>query len=234
TLNGPNWVIDVALAATDSLGVSFMGFDQDSTTIESLGTVSDTFTPAQSWGVGSHSTTSTNGDYTLTYVVEDLAAPLPAGAKRYTVLFESVDVVNDEDTAGSGELFFTGSVNSMSTGTSRQFDVSSGRTAELTDAMWQRSVVLAPTDSLVVEFSGFDADVFGSDSLGSIKDTFAAPDFGEGVHQTTSSNGDFVIHYRIVDAARPAFRVRFKSIAVAKDEDNAGSGELFFSGDGNA
>ena len=118
----------------------------------------------------------------------------------------------------------------MCTGTSRQFDVSSGRTAELTDAMWQRSVVLAPTDSLVVEFSGFDADVFGSDSLGSIKDTFAAPDFGEGVHQTTSSNGDFVIHYRIVDAARPAFRVRFKSIAVAKDEDNAGSGELFFSG----
>lgn len=238
-LTGDQWKRRVSLVSEQKLIIHFEGYDADYPDADdSLGKIDLTFNPPD-WGVNysiQHAKSS-NGDFTLYYWIVD--AQTPTGYKRLQVKFDRIDLNDDEDPYGSGELFFRGTVNDQETGRSGQFDRDSGTKIYLGGkGRWLKTVYVPNNGSLRIRFSGYDDDWPDSDdSLGEIDVTYAPADnWGIGCHQRASSNNDFVLHYRVsdLDAKPPAdeelFIVTFKKIEVHNDEDNAGSGELFFYG----
>src|SRR5204862_64202 len=159
--------------------VFFTGYDEDQTTRDPLGNVEESFASADSFGVGSHVVKSSNGSYTLHYRI------VVPGSRRLRVRFQSIDVKNDEDTAGSGELFFEGTVHTRSTGMSPHFDVGSGLTVPLSGSQWSVEVLVPPRGTLRVSLTGFDQDVYTIDPLGDVDDTYdEQQNWGIGSHAT--------------------------------------------------
>jgi hypothetical protein len=237
-LNGLQWQRRVSLVSEQVLSLHFEGYDSDVTENESLGTIDLTFT-GPNWNVqyNIQQARSSNGDFTLYYWIVD--AKTPVSYKHLQVKFDRIDVNDDEDPHGSGELFFRGSVNDQLTGKSGQFDRDSHTKIYLGGSgRWHKTVYVPANGSLQIHFSGYDDDWPDSDdSLGEITVNYNQVDnWGIGCHQQESSNGDFVLNYRVIDLdAKPPnnydrFVVTFKKIEVYDDEDNAGSGELFFYG----
>ncbi len=238
-LTGAQWQRRVSLVSEQKLAIHFEGYDDDyPDPDDSLGKIDLTFNPPD-WGVkyNIQQAKSSDGDFTLYYWIVD--AQTPTGYKRLQVKFDRIDVNDDEDPNGSGELFFSGSVNDQLTGKSGQFDRDSGTKIYLGGkGRWEKVVYVPENGTLQIKFSGYDDDWPDSDdSLGEINLIFSQADnWGIGCHQQASSNNDFVLHYRVkdLDAKPPAdeelFIVTFKKIEVHNDEDNAGSGELFFYG----
>ncbi|MDZ7334113.1 MAG: hypothetical protein ONB32_03045 [candidate division KSB1 bacterium] len=238
-LTGAQWQRRASLVSEQNLTIHFEGYDGDEPDADdSLGKIDLTFGPPN-WGVqyNIQKIKSSNGDFTLHYWIVD--AGTPTGYKRLQVKFDRIDLNDDEDPYGSGELFFSGIMNGQETGKSGQFDRDSGTKIYLGGkGCWEKTVYVPENGSLRIHFSGYDDDWPDSDdSLGEINLAYTQADnWGIGCNQRASSNNDFVLHYRIKDLdAKPAadeelFIVTFRKIEVHNDEDNAGSGELFFYG----
>gem|GEM_PF-2528686 len=188
---------------------------------------------------------SKNGDYTLHYWI--VTPKPPPGYKRLLVFFDRIWVHSDEDSSGSGELFFRGEVNGHSTGWSGQYDRDSGSFIYLGgQGRWQKTVYVRENQRLFIDFEGYDDDATTTESLGELTVHYSKQNdwgvgnesWGVGCHQKGSSNGDFTLYYRVVDPdAEPPeemqmlrFLVTFMKAEVHDDEDPAGSGELFFYG----
>lgn len=238
-LTGDQWQRRISLVRDQNLSIHFEGYDADDPDADdSLGKIDLLFSPPD-WGVQYQlqQSRSSNGDFTLFYWIVD--AQTPTGYKRLQVKFDRIDLNDDEDPNGSGELFFNGAVNDQPTGNSGQFDRDSGTKIYLGGRdRWQKTVYVPSNGNLHLQFQGYDDDWPDSDdSLGKIDVIYnQANDWGLGCHQQPSSNKDFALNYRVIDldAKPPAdyerFVVTFKKIEVHNDEDGAGSGELFFYG----
>ncbi|MDZ7317881.1 MAG: hypothetical protein ONB11_01895 [candidate division KSB1 bacterium] len=238
-LTGDQWQRRVSLVREQNLNIHFEGYDDDYPDADdSLGKIDLMFGPP-TWGAQYQiqQARSSNGDFTLFYWIVD--AQTPSGYKRLQVKFDRIDLNDDEDPYGSGELFFSGSVNGQETGKSGQFDRDSGTKIYLGGRdRWQKTAYVPENGNLRIQFRGYDDDWPDSDdSLGDIDVSYnQSTNWGLGCHQQASSNNDFVLNYRVqdLDEQTPSdyerLIVTFKKIEVHNDEDNAGSGELFFYG----
>jgi hypothetical protein len=125
--------------------------------------------------------------------------PLPV---RLRVVFESVDVLNDQDAGGSGEWTLSASVNGRLAFTIDK-SVDTGDTIARTSASWSMVVILDPTkrEKLKISVSGHESDVTWDDSLGTAKATYdqnSNPAWGiGGTRSIRSSNGSFKVNFRV-------------------------------------
>jgi hypothetical protein len=184
-----------------------------------------------------------NAIYNSAGITRDLATFVylphdpPRLVKDIKVIFDHINVHDDEDWFASGELYFKGEVNDNSTEWSDEFSASSGSTVYLTGTQWKRNVSVVEEQPLNIEFKGYDDDVTTTESLGKVNLTHVAPTWNistELQRKKSSRPDDFTLNYWILDAETPPgykrLSVKFDRIDVHDDEDNNGSGELFFKG----
>lgn len=94
-------------------------------------------------------------------------------ARRLKILFTEVTIVNDEDTLGSGELVFSGTIDGKDTGKTAVIDASSGDTGvalswKNVQAAQVEVDVMTRDSPIVLRFQGSDLDVVCDDSLGEV------------------------------------------------------------------
>lgn len=118
--------------------IGFKGYDEDWIGTDSLGTVRETFSPPD-WGIGSHQKLSDNGSYILYYEVID---PNPETPQRESLVveFNRIEVLDDQDWIGAGDLYFQGSVDGVNTGWSEEFTVNPGQEIILEGDKWRKEV----------------------------------------------------------------------------------------------
>ncbi|UJS25277.1 hypothetical protein [Thiothrix winogradskyi] len=120
--------------------------------------------------------------------------------KTVTVRFGRIDIHNDNDNWGSGELFFIGRIisspgdNADDTGLSDQVNKNSG---EGWDDSRSVSVIVPDDGRVTVLYEGYDDDTTTQETLGSISDEYAGPEFGVGGHAQLSSNRKMTVSYYI-------------------------------------
>jgi len=97
-------------------------------------------------------------------------------AQKIKVIFKRVFVKNDADWFGSGEFYFTATVDGRPVGDrSHIFDAREGRWIDLPPAVWSAEVDVTGKAQVVVRFNGKDDDVFFDDDLGSVSYTLKPP-----------------------------------------------------------
>ena len=119
--------------------------------------------------------------------------------KIVEVQFGRVDIHDDMDNWGSGELYFRGFLRSddnqsTDTGWSAQQDLNSGE--HWSDGR-KISLLVEETTRIRVSYEGYDEDVTVNESLGTIGDRYAGPSFGAGDHSSESSLKKFTVQYTI-------------------------------------
>lgn len=196
------WEKTVYVPENGALRIHFSGYDDDwPDSDDSLGEIDVTYTQTDNWGIGCNQRASSNNDFVLHYRVSDLDAKPPTDEELFIVTFKKIEVHDDEDTAGSGELFFYGAVNCDYTSLSNQMDLNSGSSRDLFGGNWFKRVrVRVYNGSLInIFFTGYDADVTTAESLGDIFVTHSAQDnWGvDQTHRVRSSNGDFTLTYTV-------------------------------------
>ena len=96
--------------------------------------------------------------------------------EKIKVILKRVLVKDDADWFGSGEFYFTATVDGRPVGNSRQiFDARAGQWINLPAAAWSAEVDVTNKVQVVMRFNGKDEDVFFDDDLGSVTHTLRPP-----------------------------------------------------------
>jgi hypothetical protein len=134
-------------------------------------------------------------------------------AERLKVIFKRVWVLNDADWFGSGEFYFTASVDGRSVGdTSKIFDAVEGTWINLPEATWSAVVDVTGKATVVVKFAGKDQDLFFDDDLGSITYTLRR-DYQQNIlrHRTKY----FILEWEVLLEVAGAFALQPPSTVYA-------------------
>lgn len=128
------------------------------------------------------------------------------------VTLKKIHVFDDEDTFGSGELYFHGTVGTVPIARSPIFDAATGSDITLTGPAWQKIVDVRGQSQIRLVLHGFDEDLIWDDSLGTVDVAIAKNARGEWPDATftarSTNPGDFALEYRVepvlaLDPARP-------------------------------
>ncbi len=199
-LRGGQWQKTVYVKKDEELKIYFKGYDDDTFTEEAMGDLRMIYSDEDNWGVGCHQESSSSEDFTLHFRVIDLDAEPLEDTKSFLITFTKIEVHDDEDSSGSGELFFYGSVNCDYTSLSTQMDLNSGDSTDLVGGNWFKRVKIPQTETIHIFFTGYDGDETTIESLGDVEVTHSADDnwgLDEEIHRVQSSNGDFTLSYKI-------------------------------------
>jgi hypothetical protein len=122
--------------------------------------------------------------------------------KELSIRFTVVDVIDDEDWFGKGELVFEGKVDGKSVGKTREMKVGSGEKS--VGLAWANQAaaevvvdVLGRTSPIPLAFSGIDVDVIADDSLGSVS-AAVKPPWPTGPVSGCAANANFVVYWQVV------------------------------------
>ncbi len=162
--------------------------------------------------------------------------PAP-GSKRFQVIFDFVEIHDDSDWPGQGELSFRSIVNGFPSEFSEEADAASGMVVPLAGAMWRTTLNLLDTQSIKITFEARDRETIGGfQSLGVVDFERDAPSFKSSeTFALPSSKGNFTINFRVLmdEAASEGsrhLRVTFPSVKVLRDQEMFGKGEVQFYG----
>jgi hypothetical protein len=116
---------------------------------------------------------------------------------RLRVTFEEIRVLNDRDSLGSAEWYLHANVNGSLAGKFSNRDVD---TDDVIRVNWVKEVTIQPDGNLEIYMTGRDEEVFSDDSLGTVSLIYnrrSNPPWGIDRRATRSSNGSFLVTYRI-------------------------------------
>jgi hypothetical protein len=164
---------------------------------------------------------------------EALFDNLVAGDRLIDVIFDAVEVHDDGDRSGQGELRFTANVAGIDTGPSEAVPAASGTVVPLEGTEWRTSLTVAEGTSVSAQFAVLDADGDTLQSLGTVN-VDLDPDDAPRALQLSPANGNFTVLMRLEErgADRPPdtrhLRVTVPSVQLLHDQDNLGKGEVQF------
>jgi len=111
---------------------------------------------------------------------------------------ESVEILDDSDVAGPGEIFVVAKINDPAEMRSQTHSLDSGQTLTLGGASWTKEVVVWGRSSVPIEVEVFDEDVFSNESLGSVSFQAASP-WGRGSFTQDAPSGKFRVNWTLGD-----------------------------------
>jgi hypothetical protein len=168
-------------------------------------------------------------------VIEDGKASfddVPVDTPRFSIVFDAVEVHDDSDRTGQGELTFSATVAGIDVRSTETVSAASGTVVPLEGGTWRVSPTLEDGRSVSMRFDAFDADGDNLNSLGFVN-VDLDPDDAPLVLQLPSSTGDFTLLARLerrgdVEPAGRHLRVSVPNIKIRRDQDTTGAGEVRF------
>jgi hypothetical protein len=158
----------------------------------------------------------------------------PAGDRLIDVVFDAVEVHDDTDGAGQGELRFIATVAGIDTPLSEPVSAGSDTVVPLEGSQWRTSLTLPENTSVSARFEAFDVDGDSLERLGGVN-LDLDPDDAPLALQVTEPGDHYTLLARVVergDVERPPhmrhLRVSVPSVQVLSDLDGVGKGEVQF------
>ncbi|MFG2007298.1 hypothetical protein ACGFNU_49925 [Spirillospora sp. NPDC048911] len=156
------------------------------------------------------------------------------GQRRIDVVFDAVEIHDDTDGSGQGELTFAATVEGIDTGFSATVNAGSGTLVPLEGPAWRIGLTVQDEQPVSMRFEALDTDPNRSESLGVINidlDTGTVPV----VLRLDGPGRRYTVLMRLVVpgvVARPPntrhLRVSVPSATVERDLDTSGKGEVQF------
>ena len=233
-LVGLTWTLEPQLDADDELTVTFAAYAEDADALARLDRVEQRFSRADGWGLGEHLVTSPDEKFRVRYAIapaDPEATPDLPALVPLLVEFTTVDVHDDGDAGGRGEVSFSGRVNGVTVLQTEQLQVDSGETVSLGAPLAPRTVWLQPDQDLEIELTASEHDGHDEHVLGTSRRVHsAAAGWDLGVHEVRSPGGTITATWRVDRADGPRARVKFLHVHVFDDDEPVKRGDLVCDG----
>ena len=162
---------------------------------------------------------------------------VPPNGRRVDVWFDAVEVHDDSDWPGQGELSFRPTIQGIATDYSQEYSAASGSLpCSLVDTLFHRAVMVPEDTPLTLRFEARDRETIGRDqTLGTVDAEIAFDTLTRAqALKLGLDRGDYTLHLRVLPADAAAsegsrrLAVTLTEVQVLRDQDTFGKGEVQF------